>query len=281
MASKQESKGKSEASAKENQKQENQHPKTTAAAEDSRAHKETASSKAIAADSASDAGDSEHISEKLSQVQQLLESNFSTIDPEAALTTIDEWHGLLNKAKEPELKALANPLKQLRQALKGGKATGHEIGEQLEQLGEQVSEFAAEADKSLQRPLQQLGKQLSKAGRSLGKTEDQEHIEQFESMTEMLDTDLTHVDTEQAIAVIDEWYALLHKSGDEQFKEIANHLKQLKQSLSKGKTDQISELLTQLGEQTVAAASEAHRGLKGPIQRFGKLLSKTGKSLEG
>jgi methyl-accepting chemotaxis protein len=100
-------------------------------------------------------------------------------------------------------------------------------------------------------------------------------------LSETLNGDLIQVDTDIAIGAIDHWYGLLHKSDNESLQEIANGLKELKQTLKRktAKASDIAEVMTKIGEQTTEAASNAHRGLKGPIQKFGKLLSKTGKSL--
>ncbi|MBW4471888.1 MAG: hypothetical protein KME45_15995 [Stenomitos rutilans HA7619-LM2] len=252
--------------------------KQSASQQDDQKHNQSdTSSKAVAADRG--ANDD---TQALESLLETLSGDLSSIDTDAALGAIDEWHGLLQKAKEPELKELAGGLKELKQLLKGGKATGHDIGEVLSHIGDQTSDIAADADKGVKTSLQKLGKQLSKAGQALGKAEDREAVEQIESLSETLQGDLTEVDTDTAVGAIDHWYGLLHKSDNESLKEISNGLKELKQILKRknANASDIAEALTQLGEQTSEAASEAHRGLKGPIQKFGKLLSKTGKSLE-
>lgn len=218
----------------------------------------------------------------LESLSKTLENNLIEIDTEAALNAIDEWYGVLHKSKEPALKELSNGLKELKQALKGGKATGHEIGEVLSEIGGQTSDIASEADKGSKALLQKLGKQLSKAGTSLGKAEDQEYMHQIESLTETLEGEATELEPEAGISAIDHWYGLLHKAEDEHLKEIANGLKELKQLLKRNnaKGADISEALTRLGEQTTEAAANTPRGFKGAIQRLGKLLSKTGKSID-
>lgn len=221
-------------------------------------------------------------SEQLDSLLSAFEGDLTAIDSDNALSLIDEWHKILHKAKEPELEEMATSLKELKQLLKSGKATGHEIAEVLIEIGEHTHNFAADADKELKTPLQKLGKQLSKAGTSLSKAEDQENAERIDSLVEALENDLTSIDTDQALSIIDEWYTILHKSEEESIKEIANGLKQLKQVLkrSKAKGADIGEVLTKVGDQTTEAASSAGRGLKGRIQRLGKQLSKAGKSLE-
>lgn len=229
-----------------------------------------------------DAQDASADTQALQSLLEILDSDLTAIDTDAALGAIDEWHGTLHKSKEPEIKELANGLKELKQLLKGGKATGHDLGEVLSHIGDQTSDIASDADKDMKTSLQKLGKHLSKAGQALGKAEDKEAAEQIESLSETLEGDLTQIDTDTAVDAIDHWYGLLHKSENESLKEISNGLKELKQMLKRknAKASDIAEALTKIGEQTTEAASDAHRGLKGSIQKFGKLLSKTGKSLE-
>ena len=238
-------------------------------------HEETVSK---AADPKGGSADSPQLDSLLSA----LEGDLTTVDSEAALSLLDEWYGPLHKAKEPEIKEIATGLKELKQLLKGSKATGHEIGEVLIEIGEQTISVASDTDKELKTPLHKLGKQLTKAGSALGKAEDREHIEHIDSLVETLEGDLTSTNTEAALGAIDVWYTLLHKSEDENLKEIANGLKELKQLLkrSKPKGADIGEVLVKLGEQTTEAAQAAGRGLKGPIKKLGQLLSKTGKSFE-
>jgi uncharacterized protein YukE len=221
-------------------------------------------------------------SQKLDSLLTTLDGDLTSLDTEAALNALDEWYGIVHKAHEPEAKELSQNLKELKQLLKSGKATGHEIGEVLIEIGEHTSHIASEAEKGLKTPLQKLGKQLKAAGTSLGKAEDREQIEQIDSLVETLEGDLTSIDSDKAVSAIDHWYTILHKLENENFKEIANELKHLKQTLksSKAQGADIGEILVKLGEQTQEAAKEAARGIKGPVQRLGKLLSKTGKSLE-
>jgi uncharacterized protein YukE len=167
--------------------------------------------------------------------------------------------------------------------VKGGKASSHEIGAVLERLGEQTSAYAAEVDKELKNPLQKLGKQLSHAGSTVSKAENQEHLEQIDSMTELLESEeLSSVESAQVVEMIAPWLNLLNKSDDEQFKELANGLKELKQAVKKShpKPDAIAEILSRLGEQVGEVASEAPRGFKGHIQKLGKQLSKAAKSIK-
>jgi uncharacterized phage infection (PIP) family protein YhgE len=220
--------------------------------------------------------------EKLDSLRATLGGDLSDIETEAAVELVSEWQGVLQKVKEPEVKEIASHLKELAKLLKSNKATGHEISEVLIEIGEQTANYAADAEKEVKTPVRQLGRQLSKVGNTLGKIEEHEQIEEIDGLVDTLEADLTQVDSETSVGAIDTWYNVLHKSEDENLKEIANGLKELKQVLkrSKPKASDIAEVLTRLGEQTQQSAHEAKRGFKGPIQRLGKLLSKTAKSLE-
>ncbi len=101
-------------------------------------------------------------------------------------------------------------------------------------------------------------------------------------MTEMLEgEELSSVEPAKAVEMIDPWFNLLNKSDNEQFKALADSLKELKQAVKKShpKPDAIAEILSRLGEQVGEVASEAPRGFKGHIQKLGKQLSKAAKSL--
>jgi septation ring formation regulator EzrA len=255
-----------------------QDSKKQGAASEASASKATSStsSKAIANDAGGD------LTQELTSLSELFQGDLSEIELEDAIGAIDEWHSILNPQKDASLKEISSGLKELKQLLKGGKASGHEIGEALAEVGHQTSELAAEADKGTKQPLQRLGKQLTQVGNSLGKAEDQEQTAQLGSVIETLEGDLGAIDPEAALGVIDHWYAILNKAESETLSELAKSLKHLKQQLKGGKAKgtAIAETLTQLGEQTTAAAAEATRGFKSPVQRLGKLLSKAGKALE-
>lgn len=95
-------------------------------------------------------------------------------------------------------------------------------------------------------------------------------------------SDLTEIDLDDATGLIDEWYEILHKSKESELKEIGNSLKQLKKLLSnsKAKGEDIAEALSQMGEQTDAAANNAERGYKTKLHKLGKALGKAGSSIE-
>lgn len=242
-----------------------------------KAHTETTSSKA--------AGDVEAEfdgGQEIDQLLQTLEGDLSTIETESAVGLVDHWYSFLHKFKEPEVKELASELKELQKMLKSAKATGHEISEVLIHIGEQTAEFSSNAEKSLKQPVQRLGKQLRKAGTSIAKAEHQEYHEQLDTLVEKVEgEELTSVDTEYAVGAIDFWYNLLHKVEGEQFQQVANSLKELKQALKRGnaKPETIAKALTKVGEQTTEIASKVPRGFKGAIQKLGKQVTKAGESL--
>jgi hypothetical protein len=223
------------------------------------------------------------MSQELDELIEALNGDLSAIDAEGALGMIDEWYSFLHKSKEPAAKELATSLKELQKLLKSDKADGHEIGEVLEKLGEQTSSAASDAEKGTKTTIQKLGKQLTQAGKAMGKADQQEHLEEINTLIETLDgEELESVEAEAANGMIDPWYELLHKQEGEAFKELASELKKLKQVLkkSKSKPEDIAEILARLGEQTTEIASEAPRGFKTVVQKLGKQLSNAAASFD-
>lgn len=95
------------------------------------------------------------------------------------------------------------------------------------------------------------------------------------------ESELTDLDPEEGIEIIDEWHDILNESGDADLKEIGKSLKQLKKvlSASKSKPADIAAALTNLGEQTNEYANNAQRGYKTKLHILGKALSKAGKTV--
>lgn len=107
--------------------------------------------------------------------------------------------------------------------------------------------------------------------------------QELDALLELLqDDDLISVDLDEAVNVIDEWYDILHSSKEPELKEIGNNLKQLKKHLTNKKADvtDITESLTQLGDQVNTYADDAERGYKTKLHKVGKALSKAGESIE-
>ena len=222
------------------------------------------------------------LSQEVNDLIENLSGDLSDIDAESGLNLIDQWIGFLSKAKEPEVKELVKELKELQKMLKTGKASGHEVSEVLIHIGEQTSEFSSNAEKGSKQSVQRLGKELRKAGTSIARAEDQEYHQQLDSLLERAEgEELTSIDADAAVEAIDVWYNLLNKAEGEQFQNLANSLKELKQALKRGnaKPETIAKALTQVGEQVMEVAAETPRGFKGAIQKLGKQLTKAGESL--
>lgn len=120
-------------------------------------------------------------------------------------------------------------------------------------------------------------------GSETAEAEEHDESEELDELLDILeDGDLTEIDPEEGISIIDEWHEILNGSGNAELKEIGKSLKQLKKVLSssKSKPAAIAEALTQLGEQTNSYADNAERGYKTKLHKLGKALTKAGKSLE-
>lgn len=222
------------------------------------------------------------VNQNLDQLVESLQSDLNSIAIEDAIAFIDQWQSVLSKSKINGGKELASELKELQKLLKSDKATGHEISEVLIQIGDRTAEVSSEAEKGSKQTVQRLGKQLRNAGTSIAKAEDREMHEQLDTIVEKGEEDeLTSLDPEQAVGAIDFWYNMLNKAEGEQYKEVANSLKSLKQALSRGnaKPETIAKALAQVGEQTAQIANEAPRGFKGVLQKVGRQLSSASESL--
>lgn len=103
---------------------------------------------------------------------------------------------------------------------------------------------------------------------------DVDNAPDIESLTEILHSDATEIESEEAIDSIDEWVDFLKGHKEDNVKELSASLKELKKLLKAKKTEasQIVEALQKLGEQTNAIGDEAGRGVKGPVHTLGKAL---------
>ena len=228
-----------------------------------------------------DSSEAFDVTNEINELIQALEGDLSTIETESVLSLIGRWYSFLHKST-PEAKELASGLKELQKMLKSGKATGHDISEELIHISEQTTEFSDDAEKDLKQTIQRLGKQLRQAGTSLARAEDREYHQQIDTLLEQAENEkLTSLDAEAAVDAIDFWYSILHKTEGEQFHPVANSLKELKQVLKRGhaKPETVAKALTHVGQETTKVASEVPRGFKGLIQKLGKQLTKAGESL--
>ncbi len=173
MASKQETKGKQSAASDDESKQ----PKA-AAKNGSDTHKgdESHDKEEKSASKKADKADKDELD--FEPLVELLQGDLTSVDTEAAIGAIDHWHSFLKKADAPELKEMAEGLKELKRLLKLKKPHVAEIGEVLSELGEQTTEYSADAERGTKGHLQKLGKLLTKAGGALAEPdEDDEDYE--------------------------------------------------------------------------------------------------------
>lgn len=123
--------------------------------------------------------------------------------------------------------------------------------------------------------------QESKKSQSASSEEMDRGEELDELLTMLEEEDLTDMDLEQAVEMIDEWHGVLNQSKDAELKEIGNNLKQLKKLLgaSKIKEADLAEVMASLGNQVDEFANNAERGHKTKLHQLGKALSREGKEL--
>lgn len=84
---------------------------------------------------------------------------------------------------------------------------------------------------------------------------------------------LTSIPVEQAIAVIESWQQQLQGT------DLAEDLGDLKAALSKGDASSISQILSDLGEDTSEAAADATGDVAVKVEQLGELLTQAGRSL--
>lgn len=235
----------------------------------------------------------------LSELIEVLHGDVTSIDPEGASASIDEWIAAIKSSGDQGYEEISTHLKELKKLLGRKKAKASEIGAVMVQLGEETNKAGDEAERGNKGNLHNLGKALSKIGKSLesmeeGEQESKSSSKQADSdeeveggpdiagLIEILHGDVTSIEPEAAIESIDAWQAILKGSKDEGSKAISASLKDLKHQLGlkKPHADKIAEVLAQLGDQTEEAANEAERGTKGQLRDLGKALHKVAKSIE-
>ena len=104
---------------------------------------------------------------------------------------------------------------------------------------------------------------------------------QLDDLLQTLQGDLSSIDTETSLSLIDHWHSFLNKTKDSGYKELAGGLKDLQKMLKGGKATghEISETLIHIGEQTAEITLDAETEIKQPIQKLGKQLRNVGTSL--
>ena len=108
-----------------------------------------------------------------------------------------------------------------------------------------------------------------------------EPAQKLESLSESLQGELSSIDPDATLKMIDELHDLVHQSKQPEAKEIATGLKELQKQLKRKEPSghELGELIGHLGEQTSEIAAVAEKELKAPLQRLGKQLVKVGRSL--
>lgn len=108
-----------------------------------------------------------------------------------------------------------------------------------------------------------------------------EALQKLDSLSEALQSDLSSINSDAVFEMVEDWYSLVHQSKMPEVKEIASGLKELKKLLRQDEVPghDLGELLSQLGEQTNDAGSDAEKEFRAPLQRLGKQLAKIGRSL--
>ncbi|MDB9540178.1 hypothetical protein NWP22_06815 [Anabaenopsis tanganyikae CS-531] len=95
----------------------------------------------------------------------------------------------------------------------------------------------------------------------------------LDSTISALQTDLTSIPTDQAMAIINTWQQQL--SGT----DLAEDLGELKEALLSGDAASIADILVDLGEDTQSAAANATGNIADKVQRLGEMLCQAGNSL--
>ncbi len=105
--------------------------------------------------------------------------------------------------------------------------------------------------------------------------------QEIDELIQALESDLSAIETESALSLIEQWYGFLHKFKELEVKELASGLKELQRMLKSGKSTghEISEELLYISEQTTEFSSNLEKDLKQPVQRLGKQLRKAGTSI--
>ena len=105
--------------------------------------------------------------------------------------------------------------------------------------------------------------------------------QEIAQLSKSMEGDLSGIEAESALTLVERWYEFLHKFKEPEVKELASGLKELQKLLKSGKATghEISEVLIHVGEQTSEFSSNAEKDLKQPVQRLGKQLRKAGTSI--
>ena len=106
--------------------------------------------------------------ENLDETIQALNTDLTSIKPEAATEVISTWRRTLSHSSNADLKQISDELGELKDALTAKSLDGKAIGKLLKSLGKNTTAAAKDADEDVSSKLKQLGQLLTKAGGVLG-----------------------------------------------------------------------------------------------------------------
>ena len=133
-------------------------------------HRETAMTDISAATSADSAASGPSLEAQLDHLLGAVEGGgLASVDPAAALGTIDRFRGALAGAADPALAGIATELESLRSLLAGGHA-GPELAEALTTLGGKVTALAGAGGPAADR-LARLGRALAQGAGQVGRAD--------------------------------------------------------------------------------------------------------------
>jgi hypothetical protein len=148
MATQNESKGKQDDAAMEEEKKQASHQQAEAKHVESDADEETPDVESLV---------------------EVLHGDVTEIESEESIEAIDLWVNFLKGHKEENIKEVSASLKELKKLLKGKKSEASEIAEVLHNLGEQTNAIGDEAERGVKGPLHKVGKALMQAAKKIEK----------------------------------------------------------------------------------------------------------------
>lgn len=201
---------------------------------------------------------------------------------EKSKPTADEQHEKHNqKAKENAAESRAKAKDK-----KNDEAKHVEEDDQKAKHNQKAKENAAESRAESKGKKGDAAKGSKADSAPADKSDADDEIDEAQELDGLLEIfsehEITEIDMDVAAGMIDEWYDILHKSKDESYKEVAANLKQLKKLLSgkKDQSEEVVELLDELGGQTDELANAAQRGYKGKLHKVGKALRHAAQAID-
>lgn len=100
---------------------------------------------------------------QLNSTIDALQGDVTTLNPTTAVSSIDNWRGVLQNAGDPSLTQIADDLGDLRDLLTSDNPSASAIADSLSRLGDRTTSAASSAPSEYQQQLQQLGSLLTQA----------------------------------------------------------------------------------------------------------------------